>query len=372
MPRPPVRRPRTLVPSRYLRETPRQTGGGRQRAALVAKARESISRGSKSFAVASLLFDRDTRDRSHLLYAWCRRCDDIADGQDHGGTLKLDRANARDRVEAIRILSHRALDGQPTAEIAFDALGQVSSECRLTADNVDDVIDGFALDAADWRPRSEGDMMRYCFHVAGAVGVMMARIMGVSADDHELLDRACDLGLAFQLNNIARDLWEDDAAGRCYLPVEWLAEADIPPGQHMKPQYRDKLVELAGRLVTLAKRHEAAARLGAAQLSFRQRWAVLAAANIYGAIGEEVRARGASAWDHRVHTGALAKSGHVARALFQAMRDPPPVEEMPRWSRGTLMVMARMEGAPAPIPQTPLRDEEVRPYRPATEQPDTL
>ena len=54
------------------------------REAIVATAHESIARGSKSFAAASLLFDKPTRERAWLLYAWCRRCDDIADGQDHG------------------------------------------------------------------------------------------------------------------------------------------------------------------------------------------------------------------------------------------------------------------------------------------------
>ena len=60
-------------------------------AALVAAAKDSIARGSKSFAAASLLFDPETRERAWLLYAWCRRCDDIADGQDpgHGMTLSL-------------------------------------------------------------------------------------------------------------------------------------------------------------------------------------------------------------------------------------------------------------------------------------------
>ena len=360
-------RPRTLVPSRHIRATPRQSGGGRQRAVLVKNARKSIADGSKSFAAASLLFDQTTRERAHLLYAWCRRCDDIADGQDHGGTMSLDGSDARNRVEAIRILSHRALDGQPTAEMAFDALGQVAAECGLTQEMADDVIDGFALDADGWRPRSEGDLMRYCFHVAGAVGVMMARVMGVPADDRDTLDRACDLGLAFQLNNIARDIWEDDAAGRCYLPVEWLVEADIPPGQHMKPQFRAELTAMAARLVDMAELHEAAARLGAARLRFRHRWAVLSAANIYGAIGREVRERGEAAWDHRVHTSKLAKLGHVRRAFFAALRNrPEEPAAMPKWTRGSLMVMARMDGPPAPMPMTPLRDEGVRPAdRPA-------
>jgi len=361
--RPPTRiKPRPLVPSTFLRSTPSQAGGGREREDLVKLARQSIARGSKSFAAASMLFDKRTRERAHLLYAWCRRCDDIADGQEFGGTLeragKPEEAAAADRIAAIRILTTRALQGQPTADPAFDALGMVAAECGLTQEMADDVIDGFALDAAGWRPRTEADLMRYCYHVAGAVGVMMARVMGVARDDHDTLDRACDLGLAFQLANIARDVWEDDAAGRCYLPVEWLVEKDIPPGQHMKPRYREALVALVVRLVAMAESHEAAARVGATRLAFRQRWAVLAAANIYGAIGREVRQQRELAWDHRVRTSAAQKIAFVARAGVEALSGAYEPNPWPKWTRGELMIMARMQQPPAPVPMTPLREEE--------------
>nr|WP_234421325.1 phytoene/squalene synthase family protein [Erythrobacter sp. EC-HK427] len=336
-------------------------GGGRPRAALVEKAKASIAKGSKSFAVASMLLDRTTRERTHLLYAWCRRCDDIADGQDHGGELSLDKASALDRVEAIRILTHRALDGQPTADVAFDALGQVASEVGLTRQMADDVIDGFQLDAEGWRPRSEADLMRYCYHVAGAVGVMMAQVMGVPADAEDTLDRACDLGLAFQLNNIVRDIWEDDAAGRCYIPEEWLVEADIPPGQHMKVTNRDALVAIVQRMVDMARLHDAHARIGAGHLAFRQRWAILAAANIYGEIGREVVAQGPAAWDHRVHTGSLQKLGLVGAGLVEAVSGSYPPEAEPVWTRGKLIALARKDRPAPDIRETPLPDEGVRP-----------
>jgi phytoene synthase len=342
-----------------VRTTPRQVGGGRDRDELVALARQSIAEGSKSFALACRLFDKPTREKAWMLYAWCRRCDDIADGHDRTGTLKLNEADAQHRIEAIRVLTRRALEGQPTAEEAFDAFGQVAVEARLTEEMANDVIDGFALDAEGWRPRSEGDLMRDGFHVAGQVGVMMARVMGVPAEDHDALDRACDLGLAFQLVNVARDMCDDDAAGRCYLPQEWLAEADIPPGEHMRPEFREALVSLVARLLAIAEAHEAAARWGARKLPFRQRWAVLAAADIYGAIGRKIRARGPRAWDHHVRVGFFAKLACVWRALGEALRTAPQPEPMPRWTRGELMAMARMAGPFAPMPTTPLPDEVV-------------
>jgi phytoene synthase len=189
---------------------------------------------------------------------------------------------------------------------------------------------------------------------------MMAHVMGVDDDDAETLDRACDLGLAFQLANIARDVCDDDAAGRCYLPLDWLAEADIPPGEHMKPGYRKQLVDVVARLLDLAEHHEAAARAGTRALGFRQRWAVLAAANIYGAIGREVRAQGEHAWDHRVTTSALAKLRFVTRAFREALRTPEEPAERPHWTRGRLLIAVRMEQPIPPPPMTPLPDEGVQ------------
>jgi 15-cis-phytoene synthase len=311
---------------------------------LVAHARDTITRGSKSFAAASRLFDAPTRERVWLLYAWCRACDDLADDQDLGGKLG-DAAGAADRLAAIRTLTARALAGEPTGNPSFDALGVVARETGLTARMAEDVIAGFALDTADWLPRSEADLLRYCYHVAGAVGVMMAVVMGVDPDDEDTLDRACDLGLGFQLANIARDLCEDYAAGRCYLPAEWLAEADIPPGEHMKPHYRAALVPLVRRMTRMAGDYEAAARIGAARLAFRQRWAVLSAAGIYGAIGRKVEAAGAHAWDHRVTTSRGAKLGFVARALGQALLPPPRDVTIPQWSRREIAIYAARRAA---------------------------
>jgi len=351
------RRPRLLAPSQILRPPVRQSGGGRWREDLVDEARRSIARGSKSFAFASRLFDKATRERAWLLYAWCRRGDDIADGQEFGDRMD-EGGEGESRVNAIRVLTRRALEGQPTADPAFDAFGQVAGEVGLTEQMAGDVIEGFALDAAGWQPHSEADLIRYCYHVAGAVGVMMARIMGVPEDDEDILDRAFDLGVAFQLANIARDMSEDDAAGRCYLPLDWLAEADIPPGEHMKPAFRAALVKLVARLVDMAEAYEASARPGTANLSFRQRWAILSAANIYMAIAEKVRERGPAAWDHRVTTSRLEKLGAVFRGFMEALDEPFPPDKTP-YTRGQVLVAVRMAGPIPPNPMTPLPDEGV-------------
>ncbi len=284
---------------------------------MVAHARDSIARGSKSFAMASKLFDPVTRERAWLLYGWCRACDDLADGQDHGGAM-TSVADAQLRLSTIRTLTDSALRGEPTGNPAFDGFGVVAAECRIPHSFAHDLIEGFALDAREWRPRSTNDLLQYCYHVAGAVGLMMAIVMGVDPTDRATLDRACDLGLAFQLANIARDISEDDAADRCYLPEEWLVEMDIPPGELMKPWVRPRLAVLGKRLATMAATYEDSARHGTGALSFRSSWAVLAAAGIYGDIAREVARRGEHAWDHRVITSKRDKLGWVAQAFTQS------------------------------------------------------
>jgi phytoene synthase len=314
-----------------------------ERAALVAFARRSITRGSKSFRAASRLFDRETRERAWLLYAWCRACDDLADGQDHGGRMGT-LADAEANLATIRDLTARALAGETTGEPAFDALGLVARETGITQAMADDVIAGFALDAADWRPHGEADTLRYCYHVAGAVGVMMAVVMGVPADEEDTLDRACDLGLAFQIANIVRDLSEDDAAGRCYLPQDWLAEADIPPGEALKPPYRPALLAMIRRLCALERVYEASARTGARRLRFRQRWAVLAAAGIYGAIARRAETMDEHGVDHRIVVPRGAKLAMALRALWQALV-PARAAPKPALSRRELAALARSDAA---------------------------
>lgn len=267
--------------------------------------------------MASRLFAPETRERAWLLYAWCRKCDDLADGQDHGGAM-THVADPQLRLAYIRSQTDSALAGKVTGDPAFDGLALVAAECRIPPRLIHDLIDGLALDAEGWKPQSEDDLLRYCYHVAGTVGCMMALVMGVAPEDEATLDRACDLGLAFQLSNIARDVAEDHAAGRCYIPARWLADLGIAPVALLDPVHRSALAVLARRLAQMAALYEESARHGTPALTFRSAWAVLAAAGIYGGIARAVAVRGEAAWDVRVQTGKIAKLVWVMKAALQA------------------------------------------------------
>ncbi len=225
------------------------------------------------------------------------------------------------RLAQIRTLTERALLGIGRLPPAFEGLKVVADECRIPRRYMDDLIAGFALDAEGWRPQSEADLMRYCYHVAGSVGCMMAIVMGVEPDDSATLDRACDLGLAFQLANIARDITEDASAGRCYLPADWLAEAGIDPDAVMAPEKPGRprpIWPSASR--TLAAAYERSARHGTPALPRRSAWAVLSAAAIYGAIARKVAANPARALEARVYTSRVEKAGFALNAWRQARR----------------------------------------------------
>jgi phytoene synthase len=281
---------------------------------IVAGARDTIQKGSKSFRAASRLFDRTTRERAWLLYCWCRHCDDVCDGQTYGmGRI------ARGSIDLLRARTADALAGRPAEELPFQALGQLLSECPIPEKFLDDHLLGFTLDEEGWRPETEEDLARYCYHVAGAVGCMMAVIMGVSPDDQETLERAADLGIAFQLSNIARDVREDHAAGRCYLPTSWLSECGVEQESLFEPANAQALGTMVGRLVADVALYETSARRGIGRLPFRSRVAVLSALRIYGAIGRRVGELGSAAWDERVTIGKMRKLAFVIPSLAEAV-----------------------------------------------------
>ena len=299
---------------------------------IVASARDTISQGSQSFAAASKLFATETRERAWLLYAWCRAADDLTDGQELGHNAAL-QTNPDAAQAELEVLTKLALDSDRAVPPAFAALRLVARETAMPRRFITDHLAGFALDAAGWRPETTDDLLRYCYHVAGTVGCMMAVVMGVSPDDEDTLDRACDLGLAFQLANIARDIVPDALVGRCYLPAEWLREAGLTETDLANPHHRTAVARLAARLVELSRPYRRSARLGAARLPFRSRLAVLAADGIYGTIGEKVFALGHKAWDQRVRVASARKLGLLVVAGVRAVTRAQDASRGGLWTR---------------------------------------
>jgi phytoene synthase len=253
-----------------------------------------------------------------MLYAWCRYCDDVIDGQELGfNATPVDSAQAELRLEMLKKQTLRAWEGGEMHEPAFAAFQEVALGHNIPLQLAYDHLDGFAMDVRETHYETFDDTLQYCYRVAGVVGLMMARVMGVR--DETVLDRACDLGLAFQLTNIARDIVEDARVGRCYLPAQWLAEADIPPEAIAQPKMRAPLADIAQRLVAEAEPYYASARQGLAGLPLRSAWAIASAHGVYREIGVKVSAAGSRAWDKRQGTSAVEKSGLLLKGAGQAL-----------------------------------------------------
>ncbi len=297
-------------------------------------AEQTIAAGSQSFAAAARLFPKAMRRDATALYAWCRHCDDVVDGQVLGHGRIAQEGTPAERLVLLEAQTRDALDGGPIEHPAFAALRDVVQRNDISHALPFAHLNGFCMDIEGRRYATLTDLLGYCYGVAGVVGVMMAHLMGARAET--TLDRACDLGLAFQMTNIARDAVEDAENGRVYLPLDWLSEAGIPPERVADPRFRAPLAGVAARLVAAAEPYYDSAEIGLRDLPWRAAWTIGMAKNVYRAIGIKVLARGASAWNGRTSTTKAEKLAHAASGGWDALRSRArPKGERPEglWTR---------------------------------------
>jgi len=281
------------------------------------RCRVIIREGSKSFDQAARLFDPQTRDAAFLLYAWCRHCDDQIDGE-HLGYKKAD-DECRDRSDRLARLyeqTRAVLRGAAPQDPVFAALQRVVTKYEIPERYPLELLEGFTMDVEGRRHAGLDELFLYCYHVAGTVGLMMARIMGVR--DEWTLQRAADLGIALQMTNIARDVLDDARSGRVYLPLSWLERAGVPAEEIADPRHRVAVAGVVQQLLAVADRYYDSGARGLSRLPFRSAWAVAVARGVYREIGETVLRRGERAWDERAIVPRYRKLAQVGRGLVVA------------------------------------------------------
>jgi len=267
----------------------------------IAACRALLCSGSHSFFAASLLLPRRVRDPATALYAFCRVADDAIDlGDDPETALAL----LHERLDA----AYAGTPAQNPIDRAFAATVRTFNIPRALPAAL---IEGLAWDAAGRRYETLSDLMDYAARVAGAVGVMMALVMGVR--DGDALARAADLGVAMQLTNIGRDVGEDAAAGRLFLPLDWLGQAGINAAEFLDaPAFPPALGEVVELLLAEADALYRRAAPGIARLPRGCRAGIAAARRIYAAIGGEVAAAGYDSVTRRARVNGRRK---IALAL---------------------------------------------------------
>jgi len=267
--------------------------------------------GSKTFFAASRLLPPRVRAPAIALYAFCRVADDCVDeAAERGSTGAAGVAELTDRLDRIYA-------GTPVDLVEDHALSLVVQQHALPRPLLDALIDGFAWDAAQRRYETLEEVHGYGARVAGSVGAMMCWIMGPR--EAQTLARACELGIAMQLTNIARDVGEDAALGRLYLPRAWMREAGIDADAWLaNPQPTPALRSVVARLLDEADRLYRQAQPGIAELPADCRAAICAASCIYAEIGHQLRRDGLDSVSRRTVVSTPRKLMLLASAWTQS------------------------------------------------------
>lgn len=266
--------------------------------------RTLLRHGSHSFYAASLLLPREFRAPVTALYAFCRVSDDAIDaGDSHEASLR-----------ALHQRLRRIYEDRPSNSPVDRAFAHVVHTCGIPYALPAALLEGFEWDVSGRRYETLSDVYAYSARVAGTVGVMMALLMGVRRPD--VLSRACDLGIAMQLTNIARDVGEDARAGRLYLPGELLRAQGVDPAAWLAaPAFNDAIRRAVTRLLAAADRLYERAEWGIGQLPLGCRPGIFAARSIYAEIGREIERSGGDSVSRR----AIVGTGRKLRLLTGAV-----------------------------------------------------
>lgn len=267
---------------------------------------EVMARHARSFAPAARLLAVPDRALIARLYALCRTVDDLADtvgGSDVAVRLTRLAASLEDTQsqDPLAIEARALFAGRHAGLAAFRHL--VETVARDTGDT--QIADDAALD-------------RYCYGVAGTVGLMVCALFDIEPRWHRA---AADLGKAMQLTNICRDVLADAETGRRYLPATLCAHspAAIARAKAGDPELAADIRAAVAHLLVRADALYASGRAGLPALPLRLRLAVAAAAQMYSGIGDGLRARQCDPLQGRVYVPAHRKARLAAAGILSVL-----------------------------------------------------
>ena len=259
----------------------------------------------RSFHWARALLKREPAARATRLYRFCRYLDDLADEATSTSAAKA----ALDEVKSA------VVQGQSDNPVIHDGL-LLMAECGIAPEVVCQLIDGVRSDLGVVAIADMNELLRYCYQVAGTVGLMMSNVLGTT--EAAAWPHAVDLGIAMQLTNICRDVQADAAIGRRYLPASMVgnlpAAALVDPSPPIQPQ----LQACVGQLLQTADRYYRSGELGLCYLPAGARVGMLTAARIYREIGISLARRGHRCWQGRIVVSPARKVVVTAKLLAAA------------------------------------------------------
>ena len=249
----------------------------------------SIKSEGKSFYWASFFLPKKNRIAASRLYSICRYLDDVADNS------KLDTSSQ------IKNIFNQIKENESSEINIF------FKKNNINLGILKDLIDGLISDQQNVRVTDEKELIDYSYKVAGTVGLMMLPI--INTKDAEARKHAIDLGIAMQLTNIARDVYEDAKMNRLYLPKEWLGQVSVSDLINNKlDDQKKRLIELSIKnLIELSDKFYANGFSGMKFIPLRTRLAIFFAAKIYKGIGEKIKSGGYVYKLERIYLNKLEK-----------------------------------------------------------------
>jgi phytoene synthase len=258
---------------------------------------DRAARSGSSFYYSFLFLPAERRRAITALYAFCREVDDIVDETSDPAVARLKLAWWRNEIAAI-------YGGNPQHPVAL-ALTDCIGPFRLARERLEEIVDGMEMDLDRARYDNFDALILYCHRVAGVVGLLSAEIFGYQ--DAATLNYAHDLGIAFQLTNIIRDVGEDVRRGRIYLPLDDLRRYSVTDSDILNARESRNFSNLMAFEIARARSYYRQAMETLPDVDRRSQRTGLIMAAIYQRLLDEIEADGCKVLTSRVSLTPLRK-----------------------------------------------------------------
>ena len=251
---------------------------------------DDLKKEGKSFYWASFFLPRNLRNNVATLYSICRNLDNIADNDD------------KDRSKKLQILINEIKANKN------NKINKFFTENKIEISILDDLVQGLILDQSLIRIQNEKELVTYSYKVAGTVGLMMSKVIGIT--NNQSNSSAIDLGIAMQMTNIARDIFEDANMNRIYIPLDWIKNIDIHLLKNEnKISYEQEVIisNAIFRLLELSEKFYLNGFAGMKYIPLMPRLSIFIAAKIYRGIGLKIRRRGKKYNRQRIYLNIFEK-----------------------------------------------------------------
>ena len=282
-----------------------------------------LKREGKSFYWASFFLPRNSKIKAGILYSICRHFDDVAD------------KNSKDQTSYLKKSIEEIKRNKKNKVNIFLKKNKIDNYIFI------DLIEGLILDQKKIRIKNKDELIQYSYHVAGTVGLMMSKIIGVK--DRKAAQSAIDLGIGMQLTNIARDVYEDSKMERIYLPAEWIPNISLKNLTNLNEsnsQKDEKILNAIHKVISLSEKFYKNGFAGLKYIPISSRLGIFIAANVYRGIGIKIKSNKKKYLRERVYLNFFEKSFITIKSVlififfplmnfqYQKIRDSLPNEDL--------------------------------------------